>query len=85
MVEDDSATTNVLQAKKGKKPKPEGYDNIDGTRALLARDVSVKEFVLGSAPVKHRPRPRPAPRIPPRGRDSGATPRQDPPIVLSPP
>tara|TARA_B100000787_G_scaffold138318_1_gene107186 strand:+ start:294 stop:446 length:153 start_codon:yes stop_codon:yes gene_type:complete len=41
----------VLQQKKGKKARPEGYDNLGGIQ-LLNTKVSVKDFVLGSTPVK---------------------------------
>jgi len=41
----------VLQQKKGKKARPEGYDNLGGVQ-LLNTKVSVKDFVLGSTPVK---------------------------------
>ena len=41
----------MLQQKKGKKARPEGYDNLGGVQ-LLNTKVSVKDFVLGSTPVK---------------------------------
>ena len=45
----DQATTNVLQAKKGAKARPDGY--AEGTQ-LLTRSLPVAEFVEGNAPVK---------------------------------
>ena len=49
MVEEEDKTVNVLQQKKGKKARPEGYD---GGTQLLNSKMSVKDFVLGSTPVK---------------------------------
>ena len=48
-IEEEDKTVNVLQQKKGKKARPEGYDG--GTQLLNAK-MSVKDFVLGSTPVK---------------------------------
>ena len=46
----DTPKVNVLQAKKGAKTRPEGYDMAGSM--LLTRSIPVVEFVLGSAPVK---------------------------------
>ena len=46
---DEPPKTNVLQAKKGYKPRPEGYDT---SSQLLVRTLPVQDFVLGSAPVR---------------------------------
>ena len=51
IVDEDDTAVNVLQQKKGKKARPEGYDNLGGIQ-LLNTKVSVKDFVLGSTPVK---------------------------------
>ena len=45
----DAPKTNVLQAKKGAKVRPEGYDT---SSQLLVRTLPVVDFVTGSAPVR---------------------------------
>ena len=49
MIDEEDTTVNVLQQKKGKKARPDGY--AEGIQLLSSR-VSVKDFVLGSTPVK---------------------------------